>query len=136
MSPRAVRLSLANPHPEVEKLVDRLPEVVAKRRVKLGERDVEQPTGCFVQSHACSSWETRWGETSSTTAMSAPDRPDPARSFAAARHPRESAIDYRQRHPRSEEAVCRLRRRPRLALFASGITASPLVAPNAQHQII
>ena len=32
-----------------------------------------------------SSWETRWGETSSTTAMSAPDRPDSARSLAAAR---------------------------------------------------
>ena len=35
-----------------------------------------------------------------------------------------SAIDYRQRHPRSEEAVCRLRRRPLLALFAPGFTAT------------
>lgn len=31
------------------------------------------------------SWETRWGETSSTTAMSAPERPDLARSWAVVR---------------------------------------------------
>ena len=84
MAPRAIIFALTNPDPEVRSFV------------------APGPFRRFVVRQAFNSWETRWGETSSTTAMSAPDRPDSARSFAAAR---ESAATSRCRSPNSWTAL-------------------------------
>ena len=84
MAPHAIIFALTNPDPEVRSFV------------------APGPFRRFVVRQAFNSWETRWGETSSTTAMSAPDRPDSARSFAAAR---ESAATSRCRSPSSRTAL-------------------------------